>query len=236
MTWLLVRLTIKSAFVSMRLHLKNRRRTGLTFVELLVVLAVISVLFALLYPTSRGCKEKGPVTACVNNLKQVALSEIVWANDHEPTNVFFAQRSTNAGGFRELLLPGSLPHFYRALSNELVNPRILTCPSDSRKPTEDFASLTTNHLSYFVNMDVRSEAEITTALHGDRHITFNPAARGQVVTLTTNLSLGWTRRVGHGNIGNIAFADGSVAKSTDRDLIESLMVPSRVSVQRVLFP
>lgn len=166
----------------------------------------------------------------------MTLAEIIWANDNEATNTFAAYRSTNYGGFRELLSPGSLPHFYRALSNELINPRILTCPSDSRKPTEDFASLTTNHLSYFLNMDAMSEVEGSTAIHGDRHITFNPAARGQLVKLTTNLSLRWTRQLGHGTIGNIALADGSVQKATDRDLAESLLAPSRVSVQRLLFP
>ena len=169
----------------------------------------------------------------------MALAEVVWANDHDGTNTFLAQRSTNVGGFRELLSPTSLLDFYRALSNELINPRILTCPSDSRKSTEAFASLTTNHLSYFVNMDVRSEVESSTAIHGDRHITFNPAARGQVVTLTTNLSLRWTRNrypIGHGSVGNIALADGSVQKATDRDLTELLLAPSRISVHRLLFP
>lgn len=215
---------------------QNHQRSGLTLPEFLVVLAVLCMFWAMLLPAGKGCKAPASGIACGNQLKQIALAQIVWANDHEPTNIFFAQHSTNAGGFRELLSPGSLPHFYRALSNELINPRILTCPSDGRKFTEDFASLTTNHLSYFLNMDARSEAEGTTAIHGDRHITFSPASRAQLATLATNLSLTWTRHKGHGNVGNIAFTDGSVAKATDRELTEYLLAPSRVSVQRLLFP
>jgi len=213
------------------------RRSGLTAIDVLIVVVTLCLLVLFLLPRGgTNCKSKAPLTACGSQLKQLALAEIVWANDHEPTNIFFAQRSTNAGGFRELLSPGSLPHFYRALSNELIDPRLLTCPSDSRKPTEVFASLTTNHLSYFVNMDARSEAESSIAIHGDRHITFNPAARGQVVTLTTNLSLGWTKKTGHGSVGNLAIADGSVAKATDRDLREYLLFPSRQTAHRLLFP
>ena len=164
----------------------------------------------------------------------MALAEIIWANDHNSTNTFLAQRSINEGGLRELLPSAGLVHFYRSLSNELVTPRILTCPSDTRKSTEDFASLTANHLSYFLNMDAKPNAEAV--LHGDRHITFNPAVRGQVVTLTTNLSLSWTKKTGHGSVGNLAIADGSVAKATDRDLTEYLLVPSRQTAQQLLFP
>ena len=201
---------------------------------IVIVVATLCLLVSLLLPSLGKNAVKAPLTACGSQLKQLALAEIVWANDHEPTNIFLAQRSTNAGGFRELLSPVSLPHFYRALSNELVNPRILACPLDNRKPADNFAFLTTNHLSYFLNMDARPNA--ATALHGDRHITFNPAARGQIVTLTTNLSLGWTRTKNHGSIGNIAFTDGSVTKLPDHDLTESLLAPTRVSVQRLLFP
>jgi len=242
----------KASMISMKLNQQANRPSGLTILEVLVVVVTLC-LFALVFlPLLARPRHRGsPVTACGSNLKQMALAEIVWANDHDATNkmtvaeivwandatnTFPAHRSTNYGGFRELLSPGSLPHFYRALSNELINPRLLTCPSDSRKPTEDFASLTSNQLSYFLNMDARSEAETSTAIHGDRHITFNPAARGQIVTLTTNLSLGWTRKAGHGSVGNISLADGSVMKATDRDLTELLLAPSRVSVQRLLFP
>ena len=217
----------------MKLTRQDNRQLGLNIIEVLIVVATLSLLVSLLLPS---LAKSGPsrLTACASNLRQMALAEIVWANDRDLTNIFIAQLSTNAGGFQKLLSPGSLPHFYRALSNELVNPRILACPLDNRKPADNFASLTTNHLSYFLNMDARPNTE--TALHGDRHITFNPAAHGQIVALTTNLSLGWTRTKNHGSIGNIAFADGSVAKATDRDLTESLLAPSRVSVHRLLFP
>jgi hypothetical protein len=216
------------------------RRSGLTIIEALIVMATLCLLGLLLLPSGRGCKGKAPVTACGSQLKQMALAQVVWAGDHEFTNAFLARISTNLGGFRELLSPGTLAQFYRTLSNELVNPRILACPSDKkRKPADNFASLTTNHLSYFLNMDAKPGSEnAENVLHGDRHVAFTPAMRGQLVTVTSNLSLGWmiAKNVGHGSIGNIALADGSVLKTTDRDLAVYLLSPSRASTHRLLFP
>src|SRR5678816_3813522 len=94
------------------------RRSGLTAIEVLIVVVTLCLLVLLLLPRGgTNSISKAPLTACASQLKQLALAEIVWANDHDATNIFLAQRSTNAGGFRELLSPGSLPHFYRALSN-----------------------------------------------------------------------------------------------------------------------
>jgi hypothetical protein len=222
----------------MKLNQRSNRRSGLTIIEVLIVVTTLCLLAFLLLPHHR-VSNRNPTAACQANLKQTTLAEIVWANDNDATNTFPAHRSTNYGGFRELLLPNGLPYYYRSLSNELISPRILTCPSDTRKPANDFESLTTNHLSYFLNMDVKSDAEATNVLHGDRQVFFKPAPRGRIVTITPNLSIAWANKI-HENTrpgnGNISLADGSVMRANDRDLSESLLAPSRVSVQRLLFP
>ena len=63
----------------------------------------------------------------MNNLRQVALGEIVWSNDHRSTNL-----PAGDAGFGWLLSSGDITSYYLALSNELVSPKILACPSDSR--------------------------------------------------------------------------------------------------------
>jgi len=50
------------------------RRTGVTLVEILVVVAVLALLVGLLIPTVQMARESGRRTACVNNLRQFGLA------------------------------------------------------------------------------------------------------------------------------------------------------------------
>ena len=53
-------------------HLK--RITAFTLVELLVVIAVIGILVAMLFPAVQAAREAARQTQCRNNLKQIAIS------------------------------------------------------------------------------------------------------------------------------------------------------------------
>ena len=169
--------------------------------------------------------------ACVNNLKQVMRGQIVWANDHPSTNP-----PASDTGFGRRLSSGDISSYYKTLSNELLSPKILTCPSDNRKPAPDFQSLTTNHLSYFLNLDAMSGIDASTAFNGDRHITFTPAQHGPIVILTTNLTMQWTKKLGHRDLGNVALVDGSVQKTSNRDLTLILLPRSNTVPHRLIFP
>ena len=54
---------------------------GFTLVELLVVIAVIGILAALLFPVLSGAKAKGKRTACLNNLRQINLGIHMYCDD-----------------------------------------------------------------------------------------------------------------------------------------------------------
>ena len=60
----------------------NKQR-GFTLIELLVVIAIIALLMALLMPALERAREQAQRMICLNNLKQLTLAWILYAEDNE---------------------------------------------------------------------------------------------------------------------------------------------------------
>jgi len=58
-------------------------RRGFTLIELLVVIAIIAILAAILFPVFAKAREKARQTSCLNNMKELALAMLMYAQDYD---------------------------------------------------------------------------------------------------------------------------------------------------------
>ncbi len=64
-----------------------RKRRAFTLVELLVVIGILAVLTAILFPVFAQTREKGRQTSCQSNLRQIGLAIRLYAQDADETMV-----------------------------------------------------------------------------------------------------------------------------------------------------
>lgn len=78
----------------------NTNRRGFTLVELLVVIAVVAILAALLFPAFARAREKARQAACVSNVRQLGLAFQQYAQDNDEQLPAATDGGNGDGGVR----------------------------------------------------------------------------------------------------------------------------------------
>lgn len=196
------------------------RKPFFTLIELLIVIAIIAILASILLPALGKVKEKSKAASCTNNLRQLGLGVMIYADDHSG----WAPANDIKYGYQNIWNSMMVADKYAA-------PSALGCPSttelryNSSHLTAKLDSLTWQYTTYGMNRHyfyinstygvndavafVRTVNNSSKVLLGDSAYTPLAPLNG-TFTLTPvfsgNVSYGLHGR--HNNAANIAFADG----------------------------
>lgn len=200
--------------------------------ELLLVIGVVAVLGALLYPKLSRAKHISQRITCNGNLKGIGVGFRIWAGN---TNAYPMQISVESGGSKEFIASGETFRHFQVMSNELSTPAILTCPSDkTRTQISSFVpTLSNSNVSYFVGADA-DEVHPLRFLVGDRNILGGTLVRTNLLELTSTNGVGWGTDLHKGH-GNVALADGSV-QGFSSSTLRAALINTEQSTNRLAMP
>jgi prepilin-type N-terminal cleavage/methylation domain-containing protein/prepilin-type processing-associated H-X9-DG protein len=112
-------------------------KRGFTLIELLVVIAIIAILAAILFPVFARAREKARQSACLSNIKQIAMAGLMYAQDFDETFTPSEQHCDPPNyAWSQLIEP------------YLKNEQILICPSFGGVHTSTCGAAHTKPSSY----------------------------------------------------------------------------------------
>ena len=82
---------IRNAFV------QKSRTSGFTLIEMLVVIAIVAILAAILFPVFSQAREKARRASCISNHRQIGIALAMYRSDYDEVNSRYRFCDTSGG-------------------------------------------------------------------------------------------------------------------------------------------
>jgi prepilin-type processing-associated H-X9-DG protein/prepilin-type N-terminal cleavage/methylation domain-containing protein len=164
------------------------RKAGFTLLDLLVVIAIISLLAAILFPVFGRVRENARRSSCQSNLKQIGLGALQYVQDYD---THFMMCVVNTSGPYSDSVPFG---WSQALQPYLKSFQILQCPSEPNGPPATSGMGNSNgYTDYYYNRTLDG-GWIYTNSTGTLLDTFSTAglAESQVLKPSSSIMVGET--------------------------------------------
>src|SRR5215204_5651373 len=109
----------------------NPSLQAFTRLELLAVVAAITLLALIVAPALATNKSVSERLVCFNNLRLIGRGMQIWAGDHNQQLPWWTPRIPEGGEWTPTTRSDAVWLEYFFVSNELVNPKILACSGHS---------------------------------------------------------------------------------------------------------
>jgi len=195
-------------------HASRSRVAGFSFIELLVVMALILIMYVMLYSPSARSHQMKMKAVCARNLRNVYTALQTYDRDQS----------------------GVLPAVTNAVTSEaplsLLIPRYTTgteffiCPGSGDKALPDATPFADRRISYAYYMGRKLSEGAGQPLMSDRQVNTEPKSAGDVVFSPDGKKPGNNH---HKYGGNFLFCDGSIQASPARAAFK-LLFPTNVTL------
>ena len=131
-----------------------RSRKGFTLIELLIVIAIIAILAAILFPVFASAREKARQSACGSNLKQLGLATLQYVQDYDETYPQGIGGWCTPAGSPPCAWTSDYSGWAGQLYPYVKSVNVFQCPSDTSVPVADkpAQNLSYRQCSYAMNM------------------------------------------------------------------------------------
>ena len=132
------------------------RKVGFTLIELLIVITIIALLAAILFPVFSRARESARRSACSSNFRQISLAFMQYTQDYDERLPLFSLSGLGNAGFQGYG-GGNGARWADSIFPYVKSTQVFDCPSGTKKtniyPGGQFFDITTYSYGYVTPAD-----------------------------------------------------------------------------------